>query len=46
MAARWGQIEMEAHLRWAQETLDELRKMARKQKNPSAARKEKNHAGK
>jgi DNA-binding PadR family transcriptional regulator len=46
MAARWGQIEMEAHLRWAQETLDELRKMAGKQKNPSAARKEKNHAGK
>ena len=46
MAARWGQIEMKAHLRWARETLDELRKMARKRKNPSAARKEKNHAGK
>jgi len=32
MAARYGQIEMEAHLRWAEETLDELRKLAGKQK--------------
>jgi PadR family transcriptional regulator, regulatory protein AphA len=46
MAARYGQIEMEAHLRWAEETLGELRKMARKRKGSSEARKEKNHAGK
>ena len=32
MAARFGEIEMEAHLRWADETLGELRKMLRKQK--------------
>ncbi|MFZ0637529.1 MAG: PadR family transcriptional regulator [Candidatus Acidiferrales bacterium] len=46
MAARYGQIEMEAHLRWADQTLDELRKMARKQKRPSEVRKEKNRARK
>lgn len=39
MAARFGEIEMEAHLRWAEETLHELRKLARK------ANKEKHHAG-
>jgi PadR family transcriptional regulator, regulatory protein AphA len=38
MAARFGQIEMEAHLRWAEETLHELRKMERKQKSSSEAR--------
>lgn len=32
MAARFGQIEMEAHLKWAEETLRELRKMEGKQK--------------
>ena len=37
---------MEAHLRWADQTLDELRKMARKQKRPSEVRKEKNRARK
>lgn len=50
MAARYGQIEMEAHLRWAEETLDALRKMAGKQKRSAQrsgqARKEKHHAGK
>lgn len=51
MAARFGQIEMEAHLRWAEETLAELNKIARKQRSPSKARsskagKEKNDAGK
>jgi PadR family transcriptional regulator AphA len=45
MAARYGQIEMEAHLQWAEETLAELRKLARRQKF-LAARKEKRHAGK
>jgi PadR family transcriptional regulator, regulatory protein AphA len=46
MAARFGQIEMEAHLRWAEETSAELNKIARKQRSPSRARKEKNEAGK
>jgi PadR family transcriptional regulator, regulatory protein AphA len=45
MAARYGQIEMEAHLQWAEETLAELRKLAKRQKL-SPARKEKRHAGK
>ena len=31
MAARFGQIEMKAHLKWAEETLRELRKIAEKQ---------------
>ena len=31
MAARFGQMELQAHLRWAEETLAELRKIARKQ---------------
>lgn len=44
MAARYGQIEMEAHLRWAEETLHTLRKMVRQQKGSSQARKGKNHA--
>jgi PadR family transcriptional regulator, regulatory protein AphA len=30
MAARFGQLELEAHLRWAEETLAELNKIARK----------------
>jgi hypothetical protein len=37
MAARFGQMELEAHLRWAEETLAELKKIARK---------ERKHAGK
>jgi PadR family transcriptional regulator AphA len=46
MAAHFGQMEMRAHLRWAQETLAELNKIARKQRSDSRARQEKKHAGK
>ena len=46
MAVRFGQLELEAHLRWAQETLAKLNKLAKKQQRPSKARKEKQHAGK
>jgi DNA-binding PadR family transcriptional regulator len=46
MAARFGQIELEAHLRWAEETLVELKKIAGKQASDAATRKEKRHAGK
>jgi PadR family transcriptional regulator AphA len=46
MAARFGQLELEAHLRWAEETLKELHKMAGKQRNDDEIRKEKKHAGK
>jgi PadR family transcriptional regulator, regulatory protein AphA len=46
IAARFGQIEMEAHLRWAEETLAQLNKLARKRRSPSKARTEKSHAGK
>jgi PadR family transcriptional regulator, regulatory protein AphA len=44
MAARFGQIEMRAHLKWAEETLRELRKIE-KQKEASEARKGVNYAG-
>jgi DNA-binding PadR family transcriptional regulator len=46
MAVRFGQLELEAHLRWAQETLAQLNKLAQKPRRPSKARKEKQHAGK
>lgn len=46
MALRFGQLELKSHLRWAEETLDELRKIARKQRSLSEAKKEKKHAGK
>jgi DNA-binding PadR family transcriptional regulator len=46
MAARFGQFEMEAHLRWAEETLAELKKLARKQRNDPETRREKKHAAK
>ena len=46
MAARFGQIELEAHLRWAEETLVELKKIAGRQASGAATRKEKRHAGK
>jgi DNA-binding PadR family transcriptional regulator len=36
MAGRFGQLEMEAHLRWTQETLAELREMANRR--PAAAK--------
>jgi PadR family transcriptional regulator AphA len=45
MAARYGQIEMEAHLRWAEETLAELSRIAKKQRSTGTG-KEKHHAGK
>jgi len=46
MAARFGQLELEAHLRWAEETLKELRKLARKGRGRSRTGKENAHAGK
>jgi PadR family transcriptional regulator, regulatory protein AphA len=46
MAARFGQIELEAHLRWAQETLAELHKIATKPRSHSESRAEKKHASK
>jgi hypothetical protein len=45
MAARFGQLELEAHQRWCEETLDELRKIAKKQRKQEEKRKEKDHAG-
>ncbi len=44
MAARFGQIEMEAHLKWAEETLRVLRKRAAKQKESSQSGKGRNYA--
>lgn len=44
MAARYGQLEMQAHLRWAKETLEELRKIGAKRTGNSAARKETQNA--
>ena len=46
MAARFGQLELEAHLRWGEETLAELRKIAKKQQRPAERGKGKSHAGK
>lgn len=45
MAARFGQLELEAHLRWAEETLKALRKMEAGLRR-RASGKEKRHAGK
>jgi DNA-binding PadR family transcriptional regulator len=44
MTARYGQTEMEAHLKWAEETLEALRKIAKQQNSSLEARKEKNYA--
>jgi len=44
MSARYGQLEMEAHLRWAEETLAALRKLDKQQKKASTSKKEKLHA--
>ena len=44
MAVHFGQIEMKAHLRWAEETLTELNKIARKERSHSETRQEKRHA--
>jgi DNA-binding PadR family transcriptional regulator len=46
MAARFGQFELEAHLRWGEETLAELNKIAKKQRKHAEKRKEKGHAKK
>ena len=46
MAARFGQLELAAHLDWASETLGELNKIARKQRSEAGGRREKKHAGK
>jgi PadR family transcriptional regulator, regulatory protein AphA len=46
MAAHYGQMEMQAHLRWAEETLAELNKIARKRRNRSDTRQERSHAAK
>lgn len=46
MAAHYGQMQMRAHLRWAEETLAELNKIVRKQRSHSRTRQEKKHAGK
>lgn len=46
MAAHFGQMEMRAHLRWAEETLAELKKIVRKQRSRSEAAREKRHAAK
>jgi hypothetical protein len=45
MTARFGQLELEAHLRWAKETLAELRKIAENRKK-TTERKGKHHASK
>jgi DNA-binding PadR family transcriptional regulator len=46
MAARFGQFELEAHLRWAEETLAELHRIERKQRSKAGIQKEKSHADK
>lgn len=45
MAAHYGQMEMRAHLRWAEETLAELNRLARKRRSRSETRLEEKHAG-
>jgi DNA-binding PadR family transcriptional regulator len=46
MAAHYGQTEMRAHVAWAEETIAELNKMARKQRSGSASGPENRHARK
>jgi DNA-binding PadR family transcriptional regulator len=46
MAARFGQLELEAHQRWGEETLAELRKIAKQQRGQREIRKGKSHASK
>jgi PadR family transcriptional regulator, regulatory protein AphA len=46
IALRFGQTEVEAHVRWAEETLAALRKLGAKKRSSSASRKEKPHAAK
>ena len=46
MTARFGLLELEAHLRWGEETLAELNKIAKKQRKHAEKRKEKGYARK
>jgi DNA-binding PadR family transcriptional regulator len=46
MAARFGQMELKAHLRWTDETLQELHKIRKDRGSEAETRKEKKHAGK
>jgi DNA-binding PadR family transcriptional regulator len=46
MAVRFGETEVEAHLRWANETLAELKKIAGKHRSRAVTRKENSRAGK
>jgi hypothetical protein len=39
-------LELKAHLRWAEETLEELRRISRMQRSGAGTSKEKKHAGK
>ncbi|MGA2848061.1 MAG: PadR family transcriptional regulator [Terracidiphilus sp.] len=44
MAARFGQFELDAHVRWAEETLVELNSMARNQRSHAEPTRENQHA--
>jgi DNA-binding PadR family transcriptional regulator len=44
MTARYGQLEMEAHLHWAEETLATLRKLEKQQRKEPGSKKEKLYA--
>jgi PadR family transcriptional regulator, regulatory protein AphA len=44
MTARYGQLEMEAHLLWAEETLAALRKLDKQQRKSPGTKKEKLYA--
>jgi PadR family transcriptional regulator AphA len=46
MAAHFGQMEMKAHLRWAEETLAELKKLARKRRKDLGYRQKNKNANK
>jgi hypothetical protein len=46
MAARFGQLELEAHLHWAQETLTALRAGVERGKHRISTGKARRHAGK
>ena len=46
MAVRFGEFELEAHLRWAEETLVELNRLAGNPKRQAQTREEKRHASK
>ncbi len=46
MALRFGQIELEAHQRWAKETLAELRRLSKKQRAPLATGKAERYGSK